>query len=59
MQSQTEAEIFEIINKYHELLRKSGLKTQPEKTKFVLIFLDTRTQKTLNDIKSRSSVDTI
>ena len=29
-------EMFEIIDKYHELLRKSGLKAQPEKTKFFL-----------------------
>ena len=36
MQSQTETEMFEIINMYHHLLRKSGLKAQPEKTKFFL-----------------------
>ena len=34
MQSQTEAEMFEIIDKHHHLLRKSGLKAQPEKTIF-------------------------
>ena len=34
MQSQTETEIFEIFDKYHHLLRKSGLKAQPEKTHF-------------------------
>ena len=36
MQAQDETERFEIIDKYHELLRKSGLKSQPEKTKFFL-----------------------
>ena len=36
MQAQDETEIFEIIDKYHELLRKSGLKAQTEKTKFFL-----------------------
>ena len=36
MQAQDETEMFEIIDKYHELLRKSGLKAQPEKTKFFL-----------------------
>ena len=36
MQSQTINEMFEIIDKYHELLRKAGLKAQPEKTKFFL-----------------------
>ena len=35
-QSQTETEMFEIINEYHHLLRESGLKAQPEKTKFFL-----------------------
>ena len=35
-QAQDETEMFEIIDKYHELLRKSGLKAQPEKTKFFL-----------------------
>ena len=34
MQVQDETEMFEIIDKYHELLRKSGLKAQTEKTKF-------------------------
>ena len=34
MQAQDETEMFEIIDKYRELLRKSGLKAQPEKTKF-------------------------
>ena len=29
-------EMFELIDKYHELLRKAGLKAQPEKTKFFL-----------------------
>ena len=33
MQVQDETEMFEIIDKYHELLRKSGLKAQPEKTR--------------------------
>ena len=36
MQAQDETEMFEIIVKYHELLRKSGLKAQTEKTKFFL-----------------------
>ena len=36
MQAQDKTEMFEIIDKYHELLRKSGLKAQPEKTKFFL-----------------------
>ena len=36
MQAQDKTETFEIIDKYHELLRKSGLTTQPEKTKFFL-----------------------
>ena len=36
MQAQDETEMFEIIDKYHELFRKSGLKAQPEKTKFFL-----------------------
>ena len=34
MQLQDQTEIFEIIDKYYEFLRKSGLKAQPEKTKF-------------------------
>ena len=36
MQAQTENEMFEIIENYHLLLRKAGLKAQPEKTKFFL-----------------------
>ena len=32
MQSQTRSEMFTIINEYHALLRKAGLKTAPEKT---------------------------
>ena len=36
MQAQTENEMFEIIENYHFLLRKAGLKAQPEKTKFFL-----------------------
>ena len=36
MQAQDKIEMFEIIDKYHELLRISGLKAQPEKTKFFL-----------------------
>ena len=36
VQAQTETEKFEIIDKYHHLLRKSGLKAQPEKTKLFL-----------------------
>ena len=35
-QVQHETEMFEIIDKYRELLRKSGLKAQSEKTKFFL-----------------------
>ena len=35
MQARVETEIFEIIDKYHELLRKSASKVQPETTKFV------------------------
>ena len=36
MQAQTQGEMFRIIIHYHHLLRKSGLKAQPEKTKFFL-----------------------
>ena len=35
-QEQYETQLFEIIDKYHELLRKSRLKAQSEKTKFFL-----------------------
>ena len=44
MQSQTRGEIFTIINEYHTLLRKAGLKAAPDKTFFFLKkvkFLDT------------------
>ena len=34
MQAQTAEEMYSIIQKYHLLLRKAGLKAQPEKTKF-------------------------
>ena len=34
MQAQTVEEMFDIIATFHDLLRKSGLKAQPEKTKF-------------------------
>ena len=37
MQPQTRSEIFTIINEYHTLLRKAGLKTAPDKTFFFLI----------------------
>ena len=33
MQAQTVEKKFDIIATYHDLLRKSGLKAQPEKTK--------------------------
>ena len=33
MQAQTVEEMFDIIATYHDLLRKSGLKSQPEKKK--------------------------
>ena len=36
MQAQTAEEMYSIIKKHHLLLRKAGLKTQPEKTKFLL-----------------------
>ena len=36
MQSQTRGEMFTIINGYHTLLRKAGLKTAPDKTFFFL-----------------------
>ena len=36
MQAQDESEMFEITGMYHELLRESGLKAQPEKTKVFL-----------------------
>ena len=36
MQAQTAEEMYSIIKKYHLLLRKAGLKAQPEKTKFFL-----------------------
>ena len=36
MQSQTKAEMFSIINEYHTLLRKAGLKAAPGKTFFFL-----------------------
>ena len=34
MQSQTRVEMFTIINEYHTLLRKAGLKGAPDKTFF-------------------------
>ena len=34
LQSQTKAEMFTIIHEYHQLLRKRGLKTEPDKTHF-------------------------
>ena len=34
MQSQTRGEMFTIINEYHTLLRKAGLKAAPDKTIF-------------------------
>ena len=36
MQSQTRGEMFNIINEYHTLLRKAGLKIDPDKTFFFL-----------------------
>ena len=36
MQSQTRGEVFTIINEYHTLLRKAGLKTAPDKRFFFL-----------------------
>ena len=36
MQSQTRGEMFTIINEYHNLLRKAGLKAAPDKTFFFL-----------------------
>ena len=36
MQSQTRGEMFTIINEYHTLLRKAGLKAAPDKTSFFL-----------------------
>ena len=36
MQSETRGEIFTIINEYHTLLRKAGLKAAPDKTFFFL-----------------------
>ena len=36
MQSQDKGETFSIIHEYHNLLRKAGLKTVPEKTFFFL-----------------------
>ena len=36
MQAQTQSKMFKILIHYHHLLRKSGLKAQPEKTKFFL-----------------------
>ena len=36
MQSQTRGEMFTIINEYHTLLRKAGLKADPDKTFFFL-----------------------
>ena len=36
MQSQTRSEMFTIINEYHTLLRKAGLKVAPDKTFFFL-----------------------
>ena len=36
MQSQTRGEMFTIINEYHSLLRKAGLKAAPDKTFFFL-----------------------
>ena len=36
MQSQTRGEVFTIINEYHSLLRKAGLKAAPDKTFFFL-----------------------
>ena len=36
MQSQTRGEMFTIINEYHTLLRKAGLRAAPDKTFFFL-----------------------
>ena len=36
LQSHTKAEIFTIVHEYHQLLRKGGLKTAPDKTQFFL-----------------------
>ena len=36
MQAQTAEEMYSIIKQYHLLIRKAGLKAQPEKTKFFL-----------------------
>ena len=36
MQSQTRGEMFTIINEYHTLLRKAGLKAAPDKRSFFL-----------------------
>ena len=36
MESQTRGEMFTIINEYHTLLRKPGLKAAPDKTFFFL-----------------------
>ena len=36
MQSQTKIEMFTVINEYHTLLRKAGLKAAPDKTLFFL-----------------------
>ena len=36
MQSQTRGEMFTIINEYHTLLRKAGLKAAPDKSFFIL-----------------------
>ena len=36
MQSQNKNEMFTVINEYHTLLRKAGLKAAPEKTFFFL-----------------------
>ena len=36
MQSQNKNEMFTIINEYHTLLRKAGLKAAPDKTFFFL-----------------------
>ena len=36
MQSQNKNEMFTVINEYHTLLRKAGLKAAPDKTFFFL-----------------------
>ena len=36
LQSQTKNEMFTVINEYHTLLRKAGLKAAPDKTIFLL-----------------------